>query len=121
MTWASARSWGLPSASPSTTTTVSAPSTGRLSPALQRPLSLGIDVVVHSATKFLGGHNDLIGGAVVTTDAAVGEKIAFAQKAITVLDGVSAEIGRGRTSYAISRAGSIPMNCAPRWPRRPSR
>jgi len=39
-------------------------------------------VVVHSATKFLGGHNDLIGGAVVTTDAAVGDKVAFAQKAI---------------------------------------
>ena len=53
-----------------------------MSPLLQRPLGLGIDVVVHSATKFLGGHNDLIGGAVVTTDAAVGEKIAFAQKAI---------------------------------------
>ncbi|MGZ8449843.1 MAG: trans-sulfuration enzyme family protein, partial [Candidatus Deferrimicrobiaceae bacterium] len=53
-----------------------------MSPLLQRPLGLGIDVVVHSATKFLGGHNDLIGGAVVTMDAAVGEKIAFAQKAI---------------------------------------
>lgn len=53
-----------------------------MSPLLQRPLGLGIDVVVHSATKFLGGHNDLIGGAVVTTDAAVGEKMAFAQKAI---------------------------------------
>ena len=53
-----------------------------MSPLLQRPLAFGIDVVVHSATKFLGGHNDLIGGAVVTTDAAVGEKIAFAQKAI---------------------------------------
>jgi cystathionine gamma-synthase len=53
-----------------------------MSPLLQRPLALGIDVVVHSATKFLGGHNDLIGGAVITTDAAVGEKMAFAQKAI---------------------------------------
>src|SRR3990172_11304021 len=53
-----------------------------MSPLLQRPLALGIDVVVHSATKFLGGHNDQIGGAVVTTDAAVAEKIAFAQKAI---------------------------------------
>ncbi|MGZ8429789.1 MAG: trans-sulfuration enzyme family protein, partial [Candidatus Deferrimicrobiaceae bacterium] len=53
-----------------------------MSPLLQQPLGLGIDVVVHSATKFLGGHNDLIGGAVITTDAAVGEKMAFAQKAI---------------------------------------
>jgi cystathionine gamma-synthase len=53
-----------------------------MSPLLQRPLELGIDVVVHSATKFLGGHNDVIGGAVATNDAAVAEKVAFAQKAI---------------------------------------
>lgn len=53
-----------------------------LSPVLQRPLSLGIDVVVHSATKFLGGHNDLIGGAVVVSDPALAEKIRFAQKAV---------------------------------------
>ena len=53
-----------------------------MSPILQRPLELGIDVVIHSATKFLGGHNDLIGGAVLTNDRAVGEKLAFAQKAI---------------------------------------
>ena len=53
-----------------------------MSPLLQRPLELGIDVVVHSTTKFLGGHNDLIGGTVVTTNAPVAEKIAFAQKAI---------------------------------------
>jgi cystathionine gamma-synthase len=53
-----------------------------MSPLLQRPLALGIDVVVHSATKFLGGHNDVIGGAVVTSNAAAAEKVAFAQKAI---------------------------------------
>jgi cystathionine gamma-synthase len=53
-----------------------------MSPLIQRPLELGIDVVVHSTTKFLGGHNDLIGGAVVTTNPAVAEKVAFAQKAI---------------------------------------
>ncbi|MCL5966751.1 MAG: PLP-dependent aspartate aminotransferase family protein [Deltaproteobacteria bacterium] len=52
-----------------------------MSPLLQRPLALGADVVVHSATKFLGGHNDLIGGAVITAGAELGEKIAFAQKA----------------------------------------
>lgn len=52
-----------------------------MSPLLQRPLALGIDVVVHSATKFLGGHNDVIGGAVVASDPAIGERLAFAQKA----------------------------------------
>lgn len=53
-----------------------------MSPILQRPLSLGTDIVVHSATKFLGGHNDLTGGAVVTVDPALGERMHFAQKAV---------------------------------------
>ncbi|HSM00006.1 MAG TPA: PLP-dependent aspartate aminotransferase family protein [Candidatus Limnocylindria bacterium] len=53
-----------------------------MSPLLQRPLALGADMVVHSATKFLGGHNDLIGGAVVTVDPDLGEKMHFAQKAV---------------------------------------
>ncbi|KRT73857.1 MAG: cystathionine gamma-synthase, cystathionine gamma-synthase [Deltaproteobacteria bacterium CSP1-8] len=53
-----------------------------MSPFLQRPLALGADVVVHSATKFLGGHNDLIGGAVITTDPELGERMHFAQKAV---------------------------------------
>ena len=53
-----------------------------LSPALQRPLSLGVDLVVHSATKFLGGHNDLVGGAVIVADPALAEKMLFAQKAV---------------------------------------
>ncbi len=53
-----------------------------MSPFLQRPLALGADVVVHSATKFLGGHNDLIGGAVVTVDPDLGERMHFAQKAV---------------------------------------
>ncbi len=53
-----------------------------MSPVLQRPLSLGADIVVHSATKFLGGHNDLIGGAAVVSDPALGERLRFAQKAV---------------------------------------
>ncbi len=53
-----------------------------MSPFLQRPLSLGADIVVHSATKFLGGHNDLIGGAAIVSDPALGEKMHFAQKAV---------------------------------------
>ena len=51
------------------------------SPALQQPLLLGADLVVHSATKYLGGHSDLIAGLVVTKDKALGEKIKFIQNA----------------------------------------
>ena len=48
-----------------------------MSPCFQRPLSLGADVVVHSTTKYVNGHSDLIGGAAVTNDAALAEKLAF--------------------------------------------
>ncbi len=48
-----------------------------LSPALQRPLSLGCDVVVHSTTKFINGHSDVVGGAVIAKDAALGEELAW--------------------------------------------
>jgi cysteine-S-conjugate beta-lyase len=51
------------------------------SPALQQPLSLGADIVVHSATKYLGGHSDLIAGLVVTKDKELGDKIKFIQNA----------------------------------------
>ncbi len=48
-----------------------------LSPGWQRPLDLGADVVVHSTTKYLNGHSDVVGGAVVARDAAVGEELAW--------------------------------------------
>jgi cystathionine gamma-synthase len=48
-----------------------------LSPALQQPISLGADVVVHSTTKYLNGHSDVVGGAVIAKDAAVGEQLAW--------------------------------------------
>jgi cystathionine beta-lyase len=51
------------------------------SPALQKPLLLGADIVVHSATKYLGGHSDLIAGMVVTATEELGEKIRFYQNA----------------------------------------
>ncbi len=50
-------------------------------PALQKPLTLGADIVVHSGTKYLGGHSDLIAGLVVTSDKELGEKIKFIQNA----------------------------------------
>ncbi|OUS27759.1 O-succinylhomoserine (thiol)-lyase [Thalassotalea sp. 42_200_T64] len=48
-----------------------------LSPLLQRPLDLGADIVIHSTTKFINGHSDVVGGAVVTKDAELGEKLAW--------------------------------------------
>ena len=48
-----------------------------LSPALQRPLDLGCDIVVHSTTKFLNGHSDVVGGAVLARDAALAEELAW--------------------------------------------
>ncbi len=51
------------------------------SPALQQPLSLGADIVIHSATKYLGGHSDLIAGLVITKDELLGQKIKFLQNA----------------------------------------
>lgn len=49
------------------------------SPVLQRPLRLGADIVVHSTTKYIGGHSDLIGGAVMLNDDAMAEQIRFVQ------------------------------------------
>ena len=51
------------------------------SPALQQPLLLGADIVVHSATKYLGGHSDVIAGIVVTREAELGSRIKFFQNA----------------------------------------
>lgn len=52
-----------------------------LSPCLQTPLALGADVVIHSATKFLGGHSDVTAGALITNDAGLYRQIAFFQNA----------------------------------------
>jgi cystathionine beta-lyase len=51
------------------------------SPYLQQPLSLGADIVMHSATKYLGGHSDVILGALVVRDAALAERLSFIQNA----------------------------------------
>ncbi|MGG7466106.1 MULTISPECIES: cystathionine gamma-synthase [unclassified Plantibacter] len=52
------------------------------SPALQNPLALGADVVVHSTTKYLGGHSDVLGGALVLNDDALAEQVGFLQFAV---------------------------------------
>ncbi len=56
-------------------------------PALQRPLSLGADVVVHSTTKYLGGHSDVVGGAVVLQDDGLAEQVKFLQFAAGAVSG----------------------------------
>lgn len=52
------------------------------SPYLQRPLEFGFDVVVHSATKYLNGHSDIVGGVLVVSDAGLGDRLAFLQNAV---------------------------------------
>jgi cystathionine gamma-synthase len=57
------------------------------SPYLQQPLALGADVVVHSTTKYLGGHSDVVGGALVVKDAGVAEELAYHQNAMGAVPG----------------------------------
>ena len=56
-----------------------------MTPYLQRPLDFGVDIVIHSATKFLSGHHDLLAGVAVTNDEKLAEKIQFAQTAAGAL------------------------------------
>jgi cystathionine gamma-synthase len=57
------------------------------SPYLQQPLTLGADVVVHSTTKYLGGHSDVVGGALITADPGLGEQLAYNQNAMGAVAG----------------------------------
>ena len=57
------------------------------SPYLQQPLALGADVVVHSTTKYLGGHSDLIGGFIATNDHTIAERVMFLQKSLGAVPG----------------------------------
>jgi cystathionine gamma-lyase len=56
-------------------------------PWIQRPLELGADIVMHSATKFLNGHSDMVGGVAVVSDPALAERIGFLQNAIGAIGG----------------------------------
>ncbi|HQE27196.1 MAG TPA: PLP-dependent aspartate aminotransferase family protein [Phycisphaerae bacterium] len=53
-----------------------------MSPYFQRPFEFGVDIVVHSTTKYLNGHSDVVGGAIITRDAKLGERIAFLVNAL---------------------------------------
>jgi len=57
------------------------------SPYLQNPLDLGADIVVHSATKYLGGHSDVVLGAAITSSEEIGEKLSFTQNAVGAIPG----------------------------------
>jgi cystathionine gamma-synthase len=57
------------------------------SPYLQTPLALGADVVLHSTTKYIGGHSDVVGGALVTDDDALAEQLAFTQNSVGAVPG----------------------------------
>ena len=57
------------------------------SPYLQQPLALGADVVLHSTTKYLGGHSDVVGGALVTDDDELAERLTFTQNAVGSVPG----------------------------------
>jgi len=56
-------------------------------PYLQQPLELGADVVLHSTTKYLGGHSDVIGGFIATNDDEIGERLRFLQKSLGAVPG----------------------------------
>jgi cystathionine beta-lyase/cystathionine gamma-synthase len=53
-----------------------------LSPYFQRPLDLGVDIVLHSTTKYINGHSDVVGGALIVRDAALAERIGYLQNAL---------------------------------------
>ena len=57
------------------------------SPYLQQPLALGADVVVHSTTKYVGGHSDVVGGALVLSDPGLADELAYHQNAMGAING----------------------------------
>ncbi|MFF0060372.1 cystathionine gamma-synthase [Streptomyces sp. NPDC005279] len=57
------------------------------SPYLQQPIALGADIVVHSLTKYMGGHSDVVGGALIAADRTVGEELAYHQNAMGAVAG----------------------------------
>lgn len=74
-----------------------------LTPYLQRPLEMGADIVVHSATKYLGGHNDVLAGLIVTKGAALSEEMAFLHNSIGAVLGPtdSYQLMRGMKTLAL--------------------
>jgi len=88
------------------------------SPYIQQPLEHGIDIVVHSATKYLNGHSDIIGGVVVTRTPELGEKIRFIQNAIgsiaSPFDSFLAQRGLKTLGLRLERQSASALTLA-RW------
>ena len=78
-----------------------------MSPILQRPLTLGADIVVHSATKFFGGHSDVMGGLVCLRDASTAKQIGFYQNA----EGSGLDPQSWRVHQALHRLAPFPRHC----------
>jgi cystathionine beta-lyase/cystathionine gamma-synthase len=74
-------------ANPSAAKTLVAVDNTFASPVIQQPLALGADFVVHSTTKYLGGHSDVVGGAIVTSDEAAFARLKFLQNAVGAVPG----------------------------------
>jgi len=84
------------------------------SPWVQRPLALGFDVVVHSATKYLNGHSDVIGGVAVVRDAALAERLGFLQNAVGAIPGAfdCFLVNRGLKTLALRMERHCANGCA---------
>jgi cystathionine gamma-synthase len=90
------------------------------SPYLQQPLGLGADVVIHSTTKYLGGHTDVIGGALVAADDGLGDELAFHQNAMGAVNGPVrrlADPARRPARWASGWTGTAttPSGSSPTW------
>ena len=89
------------------------------SPYLQSPLALGADVVVHSTTKYLGGHSDVIGGALVVNDEELAERLAFHQNAMGAVAG-TVRLLAGAARRQDARRADGPALCQRRARGRPA-
>ena len=79
------------------------------SPYLQQPLDLGADVVVHSTTKYIGGHSDVVGGAIVVKDPVLAEAIGFIQFAVGAVSGADGRLPDHPRAEDPGRAHAHPL------------
>ena len=108
---------------PTTAARSSSSTTPSPRPALQNPLALGADVVVHSTTKYLGGHSDVVGGFVATRDDELAERIGFLQNAAGAVPGPARLLPRAPWRQDAAAAHGAPLRergGGRRPPRRPS-
>ena len=83
-------------------------------PYLQQPLTLGADIVVHSATKYLGGHSDVVGGFVAVDDDALADRLRFTQNAAGAVPGAVRLLPRAARREDARRAHGPPLRQRPR-------